>query len=520
MIGMMGSQIPETLQIKKAFEDAEQKRPGAQEALSGLAAAYENPGEAPETPLPEGMQSLIDMVPDAAVKGQGGNYEGGSDFKVPGMGEWQGAGGWQGALSGALTGVNIGGGTDAGKMYMQSVQDQQRQSLERRQQAWGDAYEMAKKLPPEILTDPQYSELAQAAAAFQKDMQDGQVDNEKTLSTFLTQMAMHRQGLAGIEQQATISREMEGQEQQQKLQDAQRQQRVEELKAVIADPSLASVYGIDPTQAEAEMGQLMASADQFTQVDGKTVPIEVAEQLRQGVASREHYAAQDAAAARRIELQEQELALMRSQWEQARASGDAFAMLSAYNSTIQSSLQNALSLIQPDMRDAMGPGEREQMQQDAIMQSLEKDSKMLMETAQAAGTIKPGVGTEGDEVIIVEGVGPMEYPSDETLAQLRQAGEQAAAEAQQLAAHEQQATSATDPAGQMTPGGMGGNPGLVEGQRARYSGDVPGMLTTQTQIAQQKIQELDAAYQELLVKRSEVHMAVAQANQRKAMMIK
>lgn len=508
MAGMGKPIDPETLQLKKAFEDAETGRPGAQEVLAGMASSYENSGEAPEDPLPNGMQSLI------AMQGEGESGGGGNYTFSPKIDQ----GGWRGALWGGAIGGNVAAGTDAGKLFTQELQDKQRMGLERRQQAWADAYEAAKTLPPEILTDPQYSELAQAAAAFQKDMQDGQVDNEKTLSNFLTQMAMHRQSLAGVEQRATISREMEGQQQQQGLQDAQRQQRIEELKAVIANPALASVYGIDPTQAEAELGQLMASADQFTEVDGVTMTREQADKLQTSEAQRQHWESQDQYQQQRLALEKQELQL-RNQWEQARNSGDAYAMLNAYNATIQTKIQNALSFVQPEMRDAGGPGEREAMTNEAIDKTLEDSSEMLMATAEAAGVIKPGVGTEGDEVIIVEGVGPMEYPSDATLKQLWQAGEVAAAEAQQLAAHEQQATSATDPM-QGAPAGMGGNPGLVEGQRARYTGDVPGQLTTQTQIAQQKSQQLKERYDQLLAKRAEVHQAVAQANQRKAMMIK
>jgi len=78
---------------------------------------------------------------------------------------------------------------------------------------WESTYRGSQELPPEVLTDPKFASLAQAKAALDKDMQDGKVDNEKNVSTFLTEMMRFKTELKEVQQDSAVAQQldMEGQ---------------------------------------------------------------------------------------------------------------------------------------------------------------------------------------------------------------------------------------------------------------------------------------------------------------------
>lgn len=99
-------------------------------------------------------------------------------------------------------------------MAKERLRASQVDQLNRRHSMWDDAHKQSQSLPPEVMTDPAFAGLAQAKAALDKDLMDGKIDNEKNVSSFLTEMARHRNELtqlgintqAGQEQQLSSAR--------------------------------------------------------------------------------------------------------------------------------------------------------------------------------------------------------------------------------------------------------------------------------------------------------------------------
>jgi hypothetical protein len=96
-------------------------------------------------------------------------------------------------LAGAGLAQLFGGGKSGSRFMegfaptsLEDLKQQQNIELSRRQTAWENTYEDMRNIPPEVYADEQFGELTQAAQALEKDMADGQIDNEKNVSNFLT----------------------------------------------------------------------------------------------------------------------------------------------------------------------------------------------------------------------------------------------------------------------------------------------------------------------------------------------
>jgi hypothetical protein len=70
----------------------------------------------------------------------------------------------------------------------QRLAESQIQQLKSRQDLWDRTHTQAQAIPPEILSMPEMSGLAQAKAALDRDLLDGKIDNEKNVSLFLTEL--------------------------------------------------------------------------------------------------------------------------------------------------------------------------------------------------------------------------------------------------------------------------------------------------------------------------------------------
>ena len=120
-------------------------------------------------------------------------------------------GGLSGYLNVATHGRYHGGGGIVGKW-----KEEQLDALKRKHAMWENTFEESQQLPQSVLTDPRLSGLAKAKAALDKDMADGKIDNEKSVSNFLTERARHKDDIAALTQMDKINQQVisEGQLQQ------------------------------------------------------------------------------------------------------------------------------------------------------------------------------------------------------------------------------------------------------------------------------------------------------------------
>jgi hypothetical protein len=117
--------------------------------------------------------------------------------------------------------------------HVERFKKEQVDALARRHDMWDTAFKDSQSLPAELLVDPKFAGLAQAKAALDKDMQDGKVDNEKNVSTFLTELARNRKDLDDYFQQRKISQQVAGEQQ---LQEAR-------IGAGLAEPMVDVNFG-------------------------------------------------------------------------------------------------------------------------------------------------------------------------------------------------------------------------------------------------------------------------------------
>jgi hypothetical protein len=166
-----------------------------------------------------------------------------------------------GAGIGKMTGIGgaaVGG--YAGAAGVQDFQRKQQEQLARRHKLFEDVYGQVNALPAEVYTTPGMEGLAQAAEAVRKSMASGKVDDEKTLSAFLTERAKYATELSDIETNKKI-------EEQGKIQDAlfqqdvqRKEQRAMALRAILADPMAPPN---EKEQAQAELFEIDKVRQEF-----------------------------------------------------------------------------------------------------------------------------------------------------------------------------------------------------------------------------------------------------------------
>jgi len=111
------------------------------------------------------------------------------------------------AIGGGRSGARAMRGFNEG--FLPQMKQQQQVELARRQQAWEDTYQASRDLPPEIYEAEEFGPLTQAAQALQKDMEDGQIDNEKNVSNFLTMQAKYKGEVAEYMRGVELNRKAE-----------------------------------------------------------------------------------------------------------------------------------------------------------------------------------------------------------------------------------------------------------------------------------------------------------------------
>lgn len=157
--------------------------------------------------------------------------------------------------------AKVGGGIY--EMSKDKLQQQQIAQLKQRHGMWDQAYQDAQALPAEVLQDPQFASLAQAKAALEKDMLDGKIDNEKNVSTFLTEKARYARDLEqlGIDTKAQQQLGVEA-----KLSEgraAQEAAQTQRMQEILANPTAFSPQ-------EVELARLQAAArKQLFEEDGQ-----------------------------------------------------------------------------------------------------------------------------------------------------------------------------------------------------------------------------------------------------------
>jgi hypothetical protein len=107
-------------------------------------------------------------------------------------------------------------GGDAGKFMegyaaptVEGMQQRQQMENQRSQKVWADQWEQVQQLPAEVMNDPKFQELRDAAQAMAKDMEGGNVANPKTAANFMMARAKFKDDLEGIQQKLAIGREIE-----------------------------------------------------------------------------------------------------------------------------------------------------------------------------------------------------------------------------------------------------------------------------------------------------------------------
>lgn len=106
-------------------------------------------------------------------------------------------------LVGAVGGTNAGGGFGAGmaQPILEDIQSKQKEEMDRNHKVWADQWEQAKTLPPEVLNDPRFSELAKAYQGLAADMQKGDVSNAKNASAFWMAMTKYKPEIDALNEQ-------------------------------------------------------------------------------------------------------------------------------------------------------------------------------------------------------------------------------------------------------------------------------------------------------------------------------
>ena len=221
------------------------------------------------------------------------------------------------------------------QMAKDRLQQQQVAQLKQRHGMWDQAYTEAQQLPPEVLTNPEFASLAQAKAALEKDMMDGKIDNEKNVSTFLTEKARFGRELEqlGIDTKAQQQLGVEA-----KLAEgraAQEAQQTQKMQEILANPTAYSPQ-------EVELARLqMAKREQIYEEDGQ--------QLMMTPTQKAQWDQQKQDRADRLEFQKKQLEVQ-----------DAYRRYAA----------DASAGARADARDATAAGRRAAMFQGALERSI------------------------------------------------------------------------------------------------------------------------------------------------------
>jgi len=157
--------------------------------------------------------------------------------------------------------ARMGGGLyEMNRDYFQTSQMEQ---LRKRHEMFDDAFKQSQALPSEVLVDERFSGLSAAKAALEKDAADGKIDNEKNVSTFLTEMARSKKDLEQLQLQTQVQNELA---QEEKMETARRDRASAvrtQFENIVANPTQYS-----PDQVRAAQLQLQAlKAQDFETMD-------------------------------------------------------------------------------------------------------------------------------------------------------------------------------------------------------------------------------------------------------------
>ena len=270
--------ISEMLDLKKLglLFDQAKTDPAAKAAVQALGPGFSQEQAGPKKEdilggfqLPEARE----VGPQGPLPSEG---ETGESFNISGVDEQRKGPDWGNILSIANIGFTdlakaISNHPEAygGAMYdlnKGKLQQEQIQKLRARQSMWEESYKASQNLPPEVLSAPEFAELAQAKQALDKDAADGAIDNEKNVTNFNMALTRAKHGILSKQQAqedelklSSLSRLGEG-AQEQGLQQRQR------LEALASDPSNPLARA-----AAAELSKMQLSDVQTRNVGGQDV---------------------------------------------------------------------------------------------------------------------------------------------------------------------------------------------------------------------------------------------------------
>jgi hypothetical protein len=402
---------PETIRLQRAFALAESENPidqaTGQEAISGLASTYEDPGEVPD--LPEEF-----VPPQSEQEGEEGkSFPWGDILQIaPGL---------------LMTGIGAATGSDAlgymGSGYtdvaagdvLTRQRDEQKLALERRQRTWNDAYEMSKAIPMSMFqndAEGRYTELLQSKQAFEKDMlADGAVDNVKTYETFLRLQAEFRQeiedAIHGVDLERARDTFTETQDMQQEYQ-AMLHAAAEDwantgvLREGYTEQQMMEILADKPVMR----GDQLVSAQDAIAIDQRNRDFQF-RQERAVIDSQQH---EDRM--KRLDLERQDR-LERLAFD--RKQGDLFNYAAGIVSSVGADIDIGNRDVEIFSRE-QPPGELGDIsnnRQTAEAKALDKHRKELFDGAEKFGLI---TGRD-EQSISIAGYPPLPYPSDEEVNQ-------------------------------------------------------------------------------------------------------
>jgi hypothetical protein len=171
-------------------------------------------------------------------------------------------------LLGAGVAKAFGGGDAAGQFMtgyaaptVEGMQEKQRMENTRSQKVWADQWEQVQSLPAEVMQDPKFQELRDAAMAMSQDMQKGNVANPKTAANFMMARAKFKDELDNLQQKLQVDRDIEKAN---LLMDAQHQNNQKRLAG-----ALATVQDPNATR------EMRLAAEAFLKHEGAAQPREV-----------------------------------------------------------------------------------------------------------------------------------------------------------------------------------------------------------------------------------------------------
>jgi hypothetical protein len=281
---------PQNIQLSNILENAAKGDPGAKDFLPALADSYKlGPQDSQDpvtlssgkeiTPFDTGMtQGYESELPEInAIPEQGiSKLEAPAEEEGPKRD-------WGTALDKIAVGLaDVGSALGSGQrpqgggyeMSLSRLQADQQQQLSRRQRAWEDAYNSATSLDGELLQQEGMEELAQAHAAILKDLEDGKIDNEKTLSNFLTAKSKYSREIEqyGVDKQYRMQKETEDRAMQDDF--ARRAQMLTRFKEITANPEAFPPGEVEQAQ------QALSQLPELVETEYGTVPMTPPEKMK------------------------------------------------------------------------------------------------------------------------------------------------------------------------------------------------------------------------------------------------